>query len=86
MEVPTTLDLLERLWPFFFGVLGFVIWLIRLEGKVKNLHERQQDQTSSQEKMGTIENCLVSLQNDVKWLKERLNEVFNIFLKNNSKL
>lgn len=28
---------LWELWPIFLSFLGFVIWLVRLEGKVKTL-------------------------------------------------
>lgn len=66
-----------EMWAAIVGqVVGFVVWIARLEMKVKFLEkeqgscmaERQKTESSTVAKLNEIGNALAELRTDVKWL------------------
>lgn len=55
---------------FSTGGIAFIIWFIRLEGKVKNLEEKTNIVVKYGEKLEAIGTAITAIQVDFSWLKK----------------
>lgn len=67
------MDSIKEYWPMIAylitGSVAFIIWFIRLEGKVKNLEEKTNIVVKYGEKLEEIGNAITAIQVDFSWLK-----------------
>jgi len=60
--------------PVVMGVLGSVVWLVRLEGKAKSNEKRLDDgigfKKEVRDDLSEMKDHMSELRNDIKWFKE----------------
>jgi hypothetical protein len=69
-----TIDLLKALWPVAVGFIGFLVWLIRLEGRsIENTKEikrlwsqRKEDLEMSRQSRNETNKMLAEIRDDIK--------------------
>lgn len=66
----TTEQLIKDYWPVFAAGIGGIIWLIRLEGKVKTVERTQQTEgtrlVASMEKMSATQDKMADTINEMR--------------------
>jgi len=63
-------ELLKNYWPQVCAAIGYTVWLVRLEGKVKHIEKVQETEgarmVASMEKMSTALDKMSDTQNEMR--------------------
>lgn len=80
------LDYIFKAWPIFFGVLGFVCWLLRVEAKVVSVERENHRLNKELEKTkDNYETSLKEIQKSITEILQHLSKIEGRLEGNNSK-